>query len=180
MNKKIGFDATCSLVILDDKYQSVSLSNEKKSDIIMWMDHRSKKQAEFINSTNHKCLQTVGGSISPEMDPPKILWLKENQPEIYSQVHHFFSLPDFLVWKSSGHDLRSVCTTTCKWLFNSIDSVWDVSFWKTIGLGELTADNCSQIGSVVKRPFEYVEELKISSDMMNKTGLASHVKIGKI
>ena len=44
---------TCSLVILDDQFKpvTVSQSNNELINVIMWMDHRSKQQADFINST---------------------------------------------------------------------------------------------------------------------------------
>ena len=46
-------------------------------DVIMWMDHRAARQADVINSTRHQVLDYVGGSISLEMQMPKLLWLKE-------------------------------------------------------------------------------------------------------
>lgn len=49
-----------------------------------------------INATGHPVLRYVGGKISPEMQTPKILWLKENRPHIYQQARHFFDLADYL------------------------------------------------------------------------------------
>ena len=46
-------------------------------NVIMWMDHRAGEQASFINSTKHDVLQFVGGKMSLEMEPPKLLWLKQ-------------------------------------------------------------------------------------------------------
>lgn len=117
----IGFDATCSLVVLDANYNPVAVSPRTSAasapaDVIMWMDHRAIRQAEFINSLGLACLSTVGGRISPEMDPPKILWLKQHFKQAFDKAAHFFSLPDYLVWRATRVDARSVCTTTCKWL----------------------------------------------------------------
>jgi len=42
----------------------------------MWMDHRAVNEADMINRTRHPVLRSVGGSISLEMQLPKLLWLK--------------------------------------------------------------------------------------------------------
>lgn len=77
--KGIGFDATCSLVVLDAEGQPLTISpkGEPEQNIILWMDHRAVEQAEFINQTDSEVLRFVGGRMSPEMEPPKLLWLKQ-------------------------------------------------------------------------------------------------------
>lgn len=47
----------------------------------MWMDHRAAEQAARITHTGHQVLSRVGGVMSPEMQPPKLLWLKEVRGE---------------------------------------------------------------------------------------------------
>ena len=46
----------------------------------MWLDHRAEGQAERINGTKHGVLRYTGGAVSPEMEMPKLLWLKEVRP----------------------------------------------------------------------------------------------------
>lgn len=43
----------------------------------MWMDHRAANQVKRINETQHNLLSFVGGVMSVEMQPPKLLWMKE-------------------------------------------------------------------------------------------------------
>ena len=43
----------------------------------MWMDHRAAVETEAVNSTRYHVLRSVGGSISLEMQLPKLLWLKK-------------------------------------------------------------------------------------------------------
>jgi len=78
----IGFDATCSLVALDedDRPVSVSITERAGQNVIVWMDHRAIPQAQQINRTRASVLRYVGGVISPEMQTPKRLWLKEHLP----------------------------------------------------------------------------------------------------
>ena len=80
--KGVGFDATCSLVALDAADRPVSLSTTGKAarNVIVWMDHRAIAQAGRINATRHPVLRHVGGVISPEMQTPKLLWLRQGPP----------------------------------------------------------------------------------------------------
>ena len=70
----IGFDATCSLVVLDDDARPLAVgpSEDPQRDIIMWMDHRAVAEAQHINATAHPVLRYIGGVISPEMQTPKL------------------------------------------------------------------------------------------------------------
>lgn len=56
---------------------SIPLSGVQERNVVMWMDHRAMEQASRITATDHRVLSAVGGVMSPEMQPPKLLWLKE-------------------------------------------------------------------------------------------------------
>lgn len=137
----ISFDATCSLVALDsnDKPASVSPTGNPNQNIIVWMDHRAIDQAERINRTKARVLQYVGGRISPEMEPPKLLWIKENLPATWSSGGKFLDLADFMTYRAAGVDVRSLCTTVCKWTYLGKENRWDEAFFKKIGLDGLLA-----------------------------------------
>lgn len=150
----IGFDATCSLVVLDQSFQPVAVSQDgdRQRNVVMWMDHRAEEQAARITNTGHRVLSRVGGVMSPEMQPPKLLWLKENLKEgCWNKAAHFFDLPDFLSWKATGSLTRSLCTLVCKWTYCPPEG-WDASFWTSIGLEDLLENNFSKIGSVTCPP----------------------------
>jgi FGGY-family pentulose kinase len=147
----IGFDATCSLVVLDDAGRSVTVdpSGAPEQDIIVWMDHRAEAQADRINATGHPVLRYVGGRISLEMEVPKLLWLKEQLPQSWAQAAHFFDLPDFLTWRATGALSRSLCSTVCKWTYLGHEDRWDASFFQAVGLGELAEEGFASIGQTV-------------------------------
>ena len=149
--KGIGFDATCSLVVLDPDAAPLPVgpSGDPARNVIVWMDHRALDQAARINATGHSVLKYVGGRISPEMETPKLLWLKEHHPETFRRAGHFFDLADFLSFKATGALERSVCTVTCKWTYLAHEGRWDADYFRTIGLDELSADDFARIGSNV-------------------------------
>src|SRR6202789_2899110 len=61
----IGFDATCSLVVLDAQGGSLPVgpSGDPKRDVIVWMDHRAVAEADEINAGGHDVLRYVGREI---------------------------------------------------------------------------------------------------------------------
>lgn len=109
--KGIGFDATCSLVAVDSSGLpvTVSISKDPQRNIILWQDHRAVKEANEINSTKHPVLSFVGSCISPEMQSPKLLWLKRHlREDCWKKAAHFFDLADYLTYKATSATVRLV------------------------------------------------------------------------
>lgn len=185
--KGIGFDATCSLVALDanDKPVTVSPSGKDEWNVIVWMDHRAIGQAERINATKHKVLRYVGGVISPEMESPKLLWLKENMPKTWKRATRYFDLPDFLVFRATGTDVRSLCSTVCKWTYMGHETPstegsvgrWDESYWKKIGIPEFPKEGWSRIGQRV-RPMGEPAGNGLSATAAKELGLVAGTPVG--
>ena len=169
--KGVGFDATCSLVVLDKGGAPLSVSTtcNKDQNVILWMDHRAIEQAEFINGTYHPVLKYVGGKVSPEMEMPKILWLKQAKSnENWSEIGHFMDLADFLTYRATNSLVRSFCCLVCKWNFVGFEDKglklgWCTSFLESIGLSDLTECNFSKIGNQVFNPGQSVGVLTSES-----------------
>ncbi|UVK37785.1 FGGY-family carbohydrate kinase [Mesorhizobium sp. AR10] len=147
----IGFDATCSLVVVGQGGAplAVGRSGDSQRNIIVWMDHRALDQAQRINAGKHRVLDYVGGTISPEMETPKLLWLSENLPESFAAAEHFFDLTDYLTWRSTGSLARSICTVTCKWTYLGHERRWDEAYFRAIGLGVLADEGFARIGTEI-------------------------------
>jgi FGGY-family pentulose kinase len=138
----LSFDATCSLVALGDGLDPVTVSPTKNrgQNIMVWMDHRAIRQAERINKTEHEVLQYVGGKISPEMEPPKLLWIRENLRQSWKEAKKFMDLADYMVYRASGADKRSLCTSVCKWTYlghEGISGRYRMDFFDQIGIPDL-------------------------------------------
>src|SRR5437667_9009809 len=152
--KGVGFDATCSLVVLDAAANplTVSGSGDERRNVIVWMDHRAIAEARQINETHDDVLRYVGGSISPEMEIPKLLWLKRHLPSSYHSAGHFFDLADYLSFRAAGSAVRSICTLACKWNFLAHEQRWSGGYFERIGLGDLAAESYAKIGSEMVTP----------------------------
>ncbi|CAE6478991.1 unnamed protein product [Rhizoctonia solani] len=153
----IGFDATCSLAVTDRQGEPVCVTGGKElggkgeRNIVLWADHRAEEEAGIINSSGAVVLDYVGGTMSLEMEIPKILWLSRHMsPEKFAQCQ-FFDLPDWLTYKSTGSQARSTCSLTCKCSFvppgaTSEAHGWVPEFFNKIGLGSLVDDGFAALG----------------------------------
>lgn len=157
----IGFDATCSLVVTGAQGAAVSVCPDDSAgqDVILWMDHRALGDAAAINAIGGPPLAYVGGAISPEMELPKLRWLKREKPAAWAQAAACFDLPDWLVQRATGTDIRSLCSLVCKWTYLGHKGLqgegWDDAFLHAIGLGDLAQDNHSRIGARLAAPGQY-------------------------
>lgn len=146
----IGFDATCSLVVLDkdDEPLTVSEGRDPARNVIVWMDHRALAETEAINRGGYDVLRYVGGGLSPEMEIPKLCWLKTHLPETWNRAGKFLDLADFLTYRCTQRDVRSLCTNVCKWTYLGKEGRWDAEFLAQVGLGDLL--NGGRVGTDIR------------------------------
>ena len=175
----IGFDATCSLVVLGPSGAPLAVgpSGDAERDVIVWMDHRATGEADRINGGGHDVLRYVGGKISPEMEIPKLLWLAKHMPRTFARAGHFFDLTDFLTWRASGATQRSVCTLTCKWTYLAHERRWARDFFESLGLQDLAADGFARIGADVVEPGTPLGD-GLTAEAAAAMGLPPGVKVG--
>jgi FGGY-family pentulose kinase len=153
----IAFDATCSLVVRDREGNqlSVSTDNDRHWDTMVWLDHRAIEEADECTATGHSVLNSIGGVMSPEMQTPKLMWLKRHLPQSWARAGYLFDLADFLTWKACGSLGRSQCTLTAKWTYLAHEEEpWRRDFFEQVGLGDLFAhgslpEEASPVGAVL-------------------------------
>ncbi|MGZ0654250.1 FGGY-family carbohydrate kinase [Coraliomargarita sp. W4R72] len=183
--KGLGFDATCSLVLIDADGKPVTASpdGDDAQNIIVWMDHRALKETESINDSGKSpVFEFVGGQISPEMQTPKLLWLKKHLPESWKRTAHFFDLPDYLTYRATGALTRSQCSTTCKWTYLAHEAAagksgWQDDFFKTIELDELVDEKYARLGTDIQ-PMGQAIGHGLSAQAAQDLGLVAGTAVG--
>ena len=172
----IGFDATCSLVLRDRDGAPLplSVSDGTVYDTIVWLDHRALAEADECTATGHRVLREAGGAMSPEMQIPKLMWVKRNRPDLWASAGYFFDLVDFLSWRASGSLARSHCALVCKWTYLPLDGGWQPDFLDSVGLSDMLARGAlparsSPVGSLVGQ---------LSTAAAAELGLPTSVKVG--
>jgi len=72
---------------------------------IIWLDARAPQQAERIM---HKFLHpklfalVAGAELTGKDCLPKLLWLKENEPQVYQKMAHFLDVNGYLTYRATG------------------------------------------------------------------------------
>lgn len=71
-------------------------------------------------------------------------------PSTWQKMGFAFDLPDYLTWRATGCDTKSLCSAVCKWTYQASleQQGWNDSFWIRIGLEDLVTDNYQKIGKL--------------------------------
>lgn len=137
---------------------------------ILWMDTRAVKQADRMNATNHPILKNCGDAVSPEWMIPKVLWLKENQKDIYDRSYKIIEQLDYMNYKLCGTLSSSICQTTCKWNYVESEGGYQDDFMEMIGLPdykEKIVTRVDKIGAPLgKITGELAREFDLNPDMV--------------
>ena len=173
----LSFDATCSLVVLgrDGVPVTVSTGGDDSWDVIVWLDHRAVAEAEECTATGHRVLDYIGGVMSPEMETPKLLWLKRHLPESWERAGLFLDLADFLTFKATGSRARSQCTVTCKWTYLAHETPgWQQDFFASLGADDLIAR-----GALPEKASPIGQDLgPLSEEAARDLGLTTSCRVG--
>lgn len=71
---------------------------------ILWNDQRSNAQCEAITEKlgAQTVAKTIGTLLLPGFTAPKIMWLRENEPENYAKIKHVLLPKDYVRYRLSG------------------------------------------------------------------------------
>lgn len=89
-----------SLVLLDNENKPIRRS-------ILWNDTRTTKQCQYImDNFDDRIIEITGNKSLEGFTLPKVLWVKENEPENWERTKKFCLPKDYLVFKYTGN----ICT----------------------------------------------------------------------
>lgn len=85
------------LVVLDENDQVLRPA-------ILWNDNRTVKENDYLNNTIGKeTLSAYTGNISfTGFTAPKLLWMKENEPELFAKIDKIMLPKDYLAYRMTG------------------------------------------------------------------------------
>ncbi|WP_258869788.1 FGGY-family carbohydrate kinase, partial [Paracoccus thiocyanatus] len=121
----LAFDATCSLVVEAPGFAP---------DVIAWHDHRAVAEAAELGRIPHEVVRRAGGSVSPEMQTPKLMWLARHRPEIWAALTGIRDLCDHLAFRATGIEARSHCAAAAKWPWLPDQGGWQAELLDRLGI----------------------------------------------
>jgi len=103
---------------------------------IIWMDQRSVKQADLISEKIgfKEYYETAGNRISPTYTISKILWVKENEPEIYEKAYKFLQAKDYIVLRLAGSYATDYSDASLSGLMDVRKKTWAYDMLEELGI----------------------------------------------
>jgi len=130
---------------------------------MIWFDRRSAKQCEEMrrNVDEEELFRISGNPVSPSYTTPKMLWMKEKEPELYKKTFKFLQSNSYIVYKLTGVFTHDYSQGNGIHAFDIEKRQWNVAFCEQLGIrpellpdlyecsavvGEVTAEAAEQTG----------------------------------
>jgi len=170
-----------NLAIQGDEIKAVCISSQGETLItldqagkaiypaIVWVDNRAEKQAqELARQFESQAYERTGiPEIVPTWPACKILWLRENEPDVFSRVNKFLLVQDYLIYRLSGRFVTDG-SVSCTTLYYDIRrNVWWEEMCSAVGINPSQLPEIESPGAYVGniRP-QAADELGLSTDTM--------------
>lgn len=115
----------------------VNKEGEVLHNNISWVDGRAEKQArKIMRKFGGKGIfkTIVGVEITGKDVIPKIVWLKENKPQLFNETHKILDVNGYLKFKCTGK-MVAEWSGACSYSFNLQKKDWERLFFKLTGAG---------------------------------------------
>jgi len=108
-------------------------------DAIIWADQRSVKQVEDLLTRVdlQRAYRATGHRVSPSYTLGKILWVRDNEPDLYRQIHKILNPKDFIIYQLTGAWVTDETDASGTNLYDLERHQWSEEM---IGAAEISAD----------------------------------------
>lgn len=141
---------------------------------ILWNDGRTSKETDFLNNVfnkNGELIKNTGNIAFPGFTLPKILWMKESEPENYGRIAHIMLPKDYITLKLTGKYATDYSDAAGMLLLDVKNKCWSRDMF---GLAELNEDvlpglyeSYDKVGNLTA---EAAELLGLSEDIIVSAG----------
>jgi xylulokinase len=117
------------LVLLDDR-------GDVLRPALLWCDQRSQPQVDAVNQLVGKetVLACIANPVLTGFTLPKLLWIRDHEPEIFRRVRHLLLPKDYIRFRLSGEYATDVSDASGTALFDVVRRRWSHEFVERLGL----------------------------------------------
>lgn len=126
----------------------------------IWMDTRAQSICDRLNEEigEDEIFRIAGNSLQPSYTTAKILWYKENLPEVYSKIYKILQSNSYIAFKLTGQISQDLSQGYGLHCFDMRTGQWDEEMCRKMGiprdfLPEIVPSDCI-IGTVTKKAAE--------------------------
>ena len=160
-----------SLVVVDK--QGKALMNA-----ISWMDERSVKECEVLAKqfSPELCERITGQqAVLPTWPATKILWLKNNRPDVFKAADCYMLLKDYIVYRLTGKRTADMSIATFSFYFDIFEKCYWQDMLKAIDVREeqlpALVEPCSVVGNLTD---ESAKAMALTTETKVNTGTLDH------
>jgi len=141
---------------------------------IVWLDGRAEKEAGQIRQAvgDDTFYQTTGLPDADGCCPvSKLVWIKNNEPDVYAKTHKFLLLEDYIIFRLSGRYVSEKSLLSSTGYFDIVrDEYWH-DILQRMGIDEEKLPQALECGEAVGRILpEVAGDLGISQEAVVTTG----------
>ena len=126
------------LSIASQREAIVPISKEGRElyNSIIWLDNRTIPQTEKIRSIigEDRVLSITGLPVNPIYSASKILWIKENLPNVFEETAYFLCAKDYIIYKLTGEVVTDYSMASRTMLFDVKRKKWSEEICRDLGI----------------------------------------------
>lgn len=157
----IGLSGQMHGVVLLDKTRAVLRPS------LIWCDQRSQAQCDWITRKvgAERLIQLVSNPALTGFSAPKMLWVRDNEPQIFERAAHFLLPKDYVRFRLTGEFATDVSDASGTLLLDVTHRRWSNEMLSALGIDP----------SILPRVYESPE---ITGNVSRETALVTGLKAG--
>lgn len=129
-------------ISVDTQGETLILTDENGTPLypaVVWLDNRAEKEAEDIKARfGNELVYNVTGQpeITAGWPASKLLWFKNNRPDVFGKIRKVFMLEDWILYRLTGNFVTEPTIQSSTIYYDVINGKWWSEMLDYIGLAE--------------------------------------------